>query len=302
MTAERAIEKVNAERVVLLGWGAAILMQMAHPLVAAGIDEHSTALTSIATRLRRLRRTVDVMLALNFAPPAEAQRAAAGVNAIHRRVNGQLGMETGAHPAGAPYSAEDPALLKWVLATLMYALPRAYELFVGPLTAAEKVQFCHDGVAIAELLNLPAHDVPPTMEELQAYLDATVAGGQAAVGETARRLARDLFWPPVPFVLRPLLAFARLPAIGLLPPDLRAAFGFRWERRHAVALRLMAVSIRLALPLLPARVRRWPAARDAARRRARADGDAGPARGDAHVFREEICADRLNNHAYHEGA
>lgn len=300
MTAERAIEKINAERVVLLGWGAAILMQMAHPLVAAGIDEHSTALTSLATRLRRLRRTVDVMLALNFAPPAEAQRAAAGVNAIHRRVNGRLGTETGAHPAGVPYSAEDPALLKWVLATLMYALPRAYELFVGPLTAVEKAQFCHDVVVIAELLNLPAREVPPTMEELQAYLDATVAGGEVAVGETARRLARELFWPPVPFVLRPLLALVRLPAIGLLPPDLRAAFGFRWTWRHAVALRLLAVSIRLTLPLLPARARYWPAARDAARRRAHADGNAVPARSDAHSCGERIPADRLKNRACRE--
>lgn len=265
MTTERVTERVNAERVALLGWGAAILMQFAHPLVAAGIAEHSAALTDLRSRVRRLRRTVDVMLALNFASPAEARRAAAGINAIHRRVHGRLGDDAGSFPSGAAYTAEDPALLKWVLATLMYALPRAYELYVGPLTPEEKAQGCQEAVAMAELLNLPARDVPPTMKDLQAYLDAMSASGQIAVSATAQALARDLFWPPVPFVLRPFLALVRLPAIGLLPPSLRAAFGFRWGLRHEVALRLTARLTRLILPLLPAALRYWPAARAAMR-------------------------------------
>jgi uncharacterized protein (DUF2236 family) len=94
-----------------------------------------------------------------------------------------------------------------------------------------------------------------------------MAGRQIAVSETGRRLAREVFWPPVPLLLRPLLALARLPAIGLLPPRLRAAFGFRWDARHEVALRLLALATRLMLPLLPARLRYWPEAREAERRR-----------------------------------
>jgi len=34
--------RINAERLALLGWSRAILLQFAHPLVAAGVADHST--------------------------------------------------------------------------------------------------------------------------------------------------------------------------------------------------------------------------------------------------------------------
>ena len=37
----RVAWKVHRERVLLLGWGRAILLQFAHPLVAAGVADHS---------------------------------------------------------------------------------------------------------------------------------------------------------------------------------------------------------------------------------------------------------------------
>ena len=35
-------ERINAERVVLAGWSRAILLQLAHPLVAQGVADHSS--------------------------------------------------------------------------------------------------------------------------------------------------------------------------------------------------------------------------------------------------------------------
>ena len=38
--------KINREIVVVLGWPAAILMQLAHPLVLAGVIDHSVFVAS----------------------------------------------------------------------------------------------------------------------------------------------------------------------------------------------------------------------------------------------------------------
>src|SRR5215204_5691324 len=50
--------KINSEIVLLLGWNPAILLQIAHPLVAAGVTDHSLFLTDPAGRPRRLWRTL----------------------------------------------------------------------------------------------------------------------------------------------------------------------------------------------------------------------------------------------------
>src|SRR5205085_7905617 len=58
--------RINGERVGLLGWGRAILLQVAHPLVAAGVAQHSQFARDPLGRLRRLQRTLDASLALTF--------------------------------------------------------------------------------------------------------------------------------------------------------------------------------------------------------------------------------------------
>jgi uncharacterized protein (DUF2236 family) len=63
--------------------------------------------------------------------------------------------------------------------------------------------------------------------------------------------------------LPPLLWLMQLPAIGLLPPQVREAYGLRWGRTEAVALAWFAAGVRLTLRLSPPVVRFWPAARSA---------------------------------------
>ena len=58
--------KVNCETVTLLGWGPAVLLQLAHPLVAAGVADHSVAVSHPELRLRRLSQTIRAMLAIIF--------------------------------------------------------------------------------------------------------------------------------------------------------------------------------------------------------------------------------------------
>jgi len=74
---------IHRERVLLAGWGRAILLQIAHPMVAQGVADHSAFTTEPWGWLRRLDRTLRSMLALTFGSDAQAAAAAARINALN---------------------------------------------------------------------------------------------------------------------------------------------------------------------------------------------------------------------------
>lgn len=258
--------RIHRERVLLAGWGRAILLQLAHPMVAQGVAEHSAFTTERWGWVRRLHRTLDAMLALTFGSPEGAAGAAARINAIHDRVHGRLDHAAGGRPPGAAYSAHDPALLAWVHATLLDSFLGAYRLFVGPLSPAEADRYCLEASGIEDRLGIPVGRLPRTEPALRAYLDAMLTSGALEVTDTARGLTREVLAPPVPVPLRPLLRLAALPAVGLLPPVIREGYRLPWDARHARALALMAGASRRLLPLVPPALRYWAPARRAMRR------------------------------------
>jgi uncharacterized protein (DUF2236 family) len=266
------IQRVNREVAVLLGWGPAILMQFAHPLVAAGVAEHSSFRAGPSERVRRLRQTLDAMLALTFGTPEEAARAARGINAIHDRVHGELSEPGGPFPRGTAYSAHDPELLRWVHATMLDILPRTYELFIGPLTLEEKDRYCADATGIGPLLGTPDGYLPTSMAQLEDYMSEMLASGEIAVTPTAHVLARQIVSPDCLNRAWPPAWLNRLVTIGLLPPSIRAAYGYRWNRNDQLALRICAGASRRLVPLLPSVLRHWPAARRARTAPARTAG------------------------------
>jgi len=257
---------VHRERVLLAGWGRAILLQIAHPKVARGVAEHSAFTLERWGRVRRLRRTLDAMLALTFGSPKDADAVAARINGIHDRVNGHLDVAAGGMTEGSPYSAHDPALLTWVHATLVDSFLLTYRLFVGPLDAEEGDHYCAEAASIEGRLGIPAGSLPRSELALRAYLDEMLGSGVIEVTDTARDLAREVIAPPAPWPVAPLLRLAALPAVGLLPEVVRVAYGFPWRCRHERGLHLIAATTRRVLPLLPGAVRYWPVARRATRR------------------------------------
>jgi uncharacterized protein (DUF2236 family) len=253
--------RINGERLVVLAWPRAILMQLAHPLVAAGVADHSSFRRGGAEAVRRLHHTIGAMRHLTFGGEAERAAALAGIMAIHRRVYGRLAVGAGAFPAGTPYSAEDPALVLWVHATLVDSLPRLYERVAAPLSDDERDRFCAEAAQVAVWLGADEPGVPRTWAALQRYLDVTVTSGAIAVSDVARALARDVIEPRLGPLARPATALTRLITIGLLPATFRDAYGLGWtdrdERRLNTALRLIGRARRL----MPDRLTLWPDAR-----------------------------------------
>ena len=124
------LRRVSGEPVLLFGGGRALLLEIAHPLVAAGVAEHSSYRTD---PFGRLQRTLEAMSAIVFRDRAAALAAARSVERAHQRVTGRLAAPAGRFAAGTPYSGRDPELMLWVWATLVDTALAVYERFVETL-------------------------------------------------------------------------------------------------------------------------------------------------------------------------
>ena len=234
------MRRLHGHGVIILGGGRALLMQVAHPLVARGVTEHSGYR---ADRIARLLGTLRPMYAIAFGTPEEARRAALGVRGAHRRVT------------GAGYSADDVELMRWVLATLIDTSLEMHRRFVGPLSedSCEADAYYREMCALGEWIGLPSDAMPSDLAAFRVYLDEMVA--TVEVTPEARQIARDLFAPlPEAPWLSPAMPLARELTAGLLPRRLRDAYGLSWGPRRARALYALGRVSRLALPRLPARL------------------------------------------------
>ena len=257
---ERSVARqVNQERVVVLGWGRALLWQLAHPLVAVAVARHSDFSRSLRAAWRRFTRTVQAMRRLSFGTEAEAGEVARWIRQAHRRVQGRLDEPLGPFPAGTTYRADDPALLTWVHMTTVEATLHAYETFVRPLTPEERDRYCREARAMEAWLGLSPGTFPDSWAALTAHLQAVQASGVLQITPLARRMAEQVL-APTPWVA-PLTKPWRLLTLGPLPPELRAAYGFAWSERDERAFRRLVAFIRRGVARAPRRVRHWPEAR-----------------------------------------
>jgi uncharacterized protein (DUF2236 family) len=254
--------RINAERLLLVAWLRAILLQLAHPLIAAGVADHSTFRGGPMAAFARLRQTVNAMLALTFGTEVEREAALAGIRAIHRRVHGVLPATCGRFAAGTRYSANDPALLTWVHATLIESMVLTYEQLVEPLTADERNRYCEDAAELAVALGASPHEVPRTWDAVNAYFERMYLSGEIAVGQQSRTLAATLVCAGGSCLSRRFVAPATsLIAAGLLPPHVRIQYGFAWSRRRErLYIRTIAL-LRLIRRALPVRFTQWERAR-----------------------------------------
>jgi uncharacterized protein (DUF2236 family) len=269
------IWRVSREPLLLLGGGRALLMQVAHPLVAAGVAEHSDYRES---PWRRLERTMSAVWSIVYGTKAEADRAAERVRNVHSRVHGRLADGAGPYPSGTSYSAADPDLLMWVHGTLVDTALLVYEGWVRPLGDHERERYYGDMKVLAGAFGTPQSVIPPTFADFRAYMREHLEGDGLAVTSAALDVKRSILdEPPLPPPLRPLWTPVGLVTAGLLPPVLREQYGVAWDRARGALLESSRATVRhVVLPLLPALVRAIPAARSA-ERRARRLGHAGRA-------------------------
>src|SRR4051794_4539106 len=159
--------RVNREGVLLLGGGRALLLQVAHPLVAAGAAQHSNYRED---PFGRLYRTPDTVTTVVFGSTPEAKEAAARLHRGHTRVKGTA-------DDGTPYLATDPDLIMWAHATLVDTAPLVYENYVGPLSMEQKGRYYEEQKLLGEQYGVPCDQQPSTSGDFNEYFDQTVHGG-----------------------------------------------------------------------------------------------------------------------------
>lgn len=252
------IWQVDREMALLLAGGRALLMQLAHPKVAAGVAEHSHFKHD---PLDRLYRTMGAMWSIGFDEASEARASLEQVKGIHQRIHG-IASPAASFPFGTPYDALDVKLLLWVHATLIESAMVAYNIFVKPLALDEKSRYYDDSKKLAYLFEIPETILPSSLIDFESYMEQMLKGGEIAIGPTARALAQEILFPR-PWILRPAGPLFRIITARLLPEPLRIGYGIVWNRRKEKIFWLIARSIRRLLPLVPGPLRIVPNARRA---------------------------------------
>jgi uncharacterized protein (DUF2236 family) len=240
--------RLNRESFLLLGGTAALLMQVAHPLVAAGVAEHSGFRRD---PFGRLLRTLNTTLGIVFGTTAQARAGLRRIDRRHVPVRGTAGERS--------YDARDPALLAWVQVTLVLTSLRLYELVRGRLSDDDRESYWAEARMFAGELGATNEALPATYRALIAYERDMLATGvipDARAVAVAREVLRPLPWVPAP-----VYWLSDAFTAGLLPPSIRLAIGLRWRARERLWFRFVIAALRLFLPAVPSRIRVVPQAR-----------------------------------------
>jgi uncharacterized protein (DUF2236 family) len=232
--------QLNSRWFVLIGGARAAIMQVADPKVAAGVAQFSAYRTD---PLGRLERTMDAMLTIGFGTPERREAVLEDLRQVHGRVRGRT---TG----GAPYSALDPQLMYWVLATLVDTVLVVERRYLGRMRRIDRERYVDESRALAEAFGIPARHVPEDLRAFRDYMAERVAAIQP--DDDSREITRTLLQPGLPVV--PDLAFAPLDWITteLLPTTMRHRLGLSdLHPAQLAAVRSARAMSRVTLPLLP---------------------------------------------------
>lgn len=275
--------RLNREAMLLLGAGPrALLLQIAHPAVAAGVAEHSDFRSD---PWARLSGTLASYLRIVYGTADAARSEIARLHALHRGIRGDVLEPSARTRHGGRYSALDPELGLWVHATLVDSTIAAYDAWLAPLSREQRSRYYEETLPVGRAFGIPASKLPPDLDAFEAYLDSMLApGGPIEVGDTARELASAILHPPLgPAVAATGFPFDRLagfadavpsrayswllwPSIGLLPERLRRDYGFPWGLRQRAVSTWLVAAWQAWRPVLPPSFRQMPQAVRADRR------------------------------------
>ncbi len=221
---ESASWRVHRESALFLAAGRALLLQLAHPWVAAAIAGHSHVMDR---PIARFHNTFRVVYAMVFGSLDQALGAARHLYALHSHIEGEIPESVAAYPRGSHYQANEVAALRWVYATLIESVVMAYEWALPPLGDAEREAYYAESRMLASLFGLPAEALPENWAAFTAYCRAMeesgVESGALGVSGATREMAQRLLagagsWIKPPQWYRSLTA-------AWLPERLRGEFG-----------------------------------------------------------------------------
>lgn len=224
----------------LLGGPRALLMQVAHPSVAAGVAEHSNFSSD---PFGRLDRTLGAILAIGFGSTEERQAALDAMDRAHAPVRGTT-------ESGARYSALDPRLQFWVHATLVDTVFCIERRYLRILTRVERGRLYAESMEMARAMRIPDRHIPGDLDTFRTYM--TEMTHSLRPSDQSRAVAESVLRPGLRFLPDPFLAPLNWVTLELLPPPLRRAYGYRdLAPPHRAAVRAGQLAAQATLPRLP---------------------------------------------------
>jgi uncharacterized protein (DUF2236 family) len=242
--------QIDRESAIFLGAGRALLLQLAHPWVAAAIDQHSDV---FADPVGRFHRTFSVVFSMVFGTLDQSISAARRLHRRHTGIVGQLPWAVGPFPAGSSYRANAIPALRWVYATLIETALVSYELVLPPLTTQQRERYYRESLLFAALFGIPKEYLPRDWTTFSDYFSATVQSDTLSISDRARTMARRLLaradlWLPV------LGSYQDL-TVALLPHPVRERFGFQYGASAQGDIHRLMALLRQVYALLPRRLR-----------------------------------------------
>jgi len=233
-----ALRRFLADSTPVAAGGRAILLQIADPVVAAGVRRHS----DFARRpQQRLAHTLMYVYAVVVGTPEDAAVAASFVTHAHRPVTG----------------ADDTDRQLWVAATLVDSALRAHRLLGSTVDDERAEDVLRAYAPIATALRVPAERWPDSMAAFERYWASTLA--QLRVTDDARGVVRDLLHPRhAPAWVRAVMPVVRVVTVGMLPAPVRTQYGFPWGPREVRRFRRTVSGLRLLRAVLPGALLRLP--------------------------------------------
>jgi uncharacterized protein (DUF2236 family) len=244
------IWRVDREAASFLGAGRALLLQLAHPWVAAAIAQHSRTL---ADPIGRFHRTFGIVFSMVFGDLEHSLAAARQLHRRHTAISGTLPSSAGPYDAGSAYFANSLPALRWVWATLADTALVAYRLLFPAPSQTFCDQYYADNQGFAALFGIPQAQLPSNWLSFCAYFEEMAQSDTLTVTAEARAIAHRLLegadlWFPIPRSYQALTA-------ELLSPALREGFGLRYGEAERRSARQLIRWAQRAHPLLPGRVR-----------------------------------------------
>jgi uncharacterized protein (DUF2236 family) len=249
---ESVVRAVVAEPVTALLVQRALVMEVAHPDVAAAVADHS----QFQRRpLSRAWLTADAALRLVFGDEHVARAAARQIYAVHDHIHGELGGPVGSRS----YTAHDASLLVWVWATLVDTAETAYTRWVRPFDRGEGDAYYGEMRSFARFLGIPEALLPADRSAFSDYLDGVLGGEQLGTTEESRSLARQVLWFEHRLVLSPLVRLERVLALATLDDRVSHHLGLEPSAADLELGRRLDAGLRTYYPRLPRPPRILPA-------------------------------------------
>lgn len=208
--------RVHRDRSFPLAAIRSLMVQALHPLAMAGVAEHSDWKRN---PFGRLAATSGYVLTVTYGDTASAHRAAARVREVHKRVRGVDAV------TGLEYRAEDPQLLLWVHAGMVDSIVNVVQRYGRSLDAADADRYVAEMVSFAEIVGVPADQVPASVAALRDYLESVHLLQATPAARDAMAYVLDP--PGLDVDTRELWRELGQVAIGTLSDSARALYGFR---------------------------------------------------------------------------